>query len=111
GGRRRPARRPVGRRRARRRPPAAPLRPRRGRPARRRRPGAGSHAVQLGPHRRGARRRLPGGRGMSRATAPVRVGVNLLWLVPGEVGGSEEYTLGLMRALSDLAPEDLDVTL
>jgi len=48
---------------------------------------------------------------MSRATAPVRVGVNLLWLVPGEVGGSEEYTLGLMRALSDLAPEDLDVTL
>ena len=42
---------------------------------------------------------------------PVRVGVNLLWLVPGEVGGSEEYTVGLLHALADLAPEDLDVTL
>ncbi len=42
---------------------------------------------------------------------PVRVGVNLLWLVPGEVGGSEEYTVRLLGALADLAPADLDVTL
>ncbi|MEM8926215.1 MAG: glycosyltransferase family 1 protein, partial [Actinomycetota bacterium] len=35
------------------------------------------------------------------------VGVNLLWLVPGVVGGSEEYTLRLLRALGDLEPDDL----
>jgi glycosyltransferase involved in cell wall biosynthesis len=43
--------------------------------------------------------------------APVRVGVNLLWLVPGEVGGSEEYTVRLLGALADLDADDLDVTL
>lgn len=43
--------------------------------------------------------------------APVRVGVNLLWLVPGEVGGSEEYTVRLLDALADLDADDLDVTL
>ena len=42
---------------------------------------------------------------------PVRVGLNLLWLVPGEVGGSEEYTVRLLAALADLDPDDLDVTL
>ncbi|HEY6532917.1 MAG TPA: glycosyltransferase family 1 protein [Acidimicrobiales bacterium] len=42
---------------------------------------------------------------------PVRVGVNLLWLVPGEVGGSEEYTVRLLGALAELAPDDLEVTL
>jgi glycosyltransferase involved in cell wall biosynthesis len=42
---------------------------------------------------------------------PAKVGVNLLWLVPGEVGGSEEYTVRLLGALADLAPDDLDVTL
>jgi glycosyltransferase involved in cell wall biosynthesis len=31
----------------------------------------------------------------------VRVGVNLLWLVPGDVGGSETWTTGLLRALLD----------
>lgn len=31
-----------------------------------------------------------------------RVGMNLLWLVPGEVGGSEEYTVGLLRAYLQL---------
>ena len=41
----------------------------------------------------------------------IRVGVNLLWLVPGEVGGSEEYTVRLLRALADLAPADLEVEL
>lgn len=40
-----------------------------------------------------------------------RIGVNLLWLVPGVVGGSEEYTTRLLRALRDLAPDDLDLTL
>lgn len=37
-----------------------------------------------------------------------RVGMNLLWLVPGEVGGSEEYTVGLLRAylqLNEAHPE------
>lgn len=31
----------------------------------------------------------------------VAVGVNLLWLVPGVVGGSEDYTVGLLEALVD----------
>ncbi len=35
------------------------------------------------------------------------VGVNLLWLVPGVVGGSEEYTLRLLRAVDRLDPNDL----
>ncbi len=44
---------------------------------------------------------------------PVRLGVNLLWLVPNVVGGSEEYTTRLLHALSerDLASDGLDVTL
>ncbi|MGH9274183.1 MAG: glycosyltransferase family 4 protein [Acidimicrobiales bacterium] len=42
---------------------------------------------------------------------PVSVGINLLWLVPGVVGGSEESTLASLRALSDLAPDDLDLRL
>ena len=40
-----------------------------------------------------------------------RVGVNLLWLVPGEVGGSEEYTVRLLTALARERVEDLDVVL
>ena len=40
-----------------------------------------------------------------------RIGVNLLWLVPGEVGGSEEYTVRLLVALGRLDPADLDVVL
>ncbi len=43
--------------------------------------------------------------------APIRVGVNLLWLVPGVVGGSEEYTVRLLHGLADLAPPDLDIEL
>lgn len=39
------------------------------------------------------------------------VGVNLLWLVPGVVGGSEEYTVRLLTALDDLAPADLRLRL
>lgn len=29
-----------------------------------------------------------------------RVGINLLWLVPGDVGGSEDYAVGLVRELT-----------
>jgi glycosyltransferase involved in cell wall biosynthesis len=39
----------------------------------------------------------------------VSVGINLLWLVPGEVGGSEESTLASVRALLDLSAPDLDL--
>jgi len=47
-----------------------------------------------------------GGRG-----GPLHVGVNLLWLVPGVVGGSEEYTTRLLRALAEATPRDLRLTL
>ncbi len=39
------------------------------------------------------------------------VGVNLLWLVPGVVGGSEEYTTRLLRAVAEQPPTDLRLTL
>ena len=42
---------------------------------------------------------------------PLRVGVNLLWLVPGVVGGSEEYTTRLLRGLAQDLPPDLHLTL
>ena len=42
---------------------------------------------------------------------PLRVGVNLLWLVPGVVGGSEEYTTRALLALAEQRPSDLDVKL
>jgi alpha-1,3-rhamnosyl/mannosyltransferase len=38
----------------------------------------------------------------------VRVGCNLLWLVPGRVGGSEEATVALLRNIAEQKPEDLD---
>lgn len=41
----------------------------------------------------------------------LRVGVNLLWLLPGAVGGSEEYTTRALRGLAELAPPDLQLTL
>lgn len=44
---------------------------------------------------------------MTRAT----IGINLLWLVPGEVGGSEESTLASIRALVALADPALDLRL
>jgi len=40
----------------------------------------------------------------------VKVGVNLLWLRPGVVGGSEQYLTRLLVGLAELAPADLDVT-
>ena len=42
---------------------------------------------------------------------PLRVGVNLLWLVPGDVGGSEEYVCRLLEGLADLDGHDLELTL
>ena len=36
---------------------------------------------------------------------PARLGVNLLFLVPGEVGGSEIYARNLLRAMHGLQPE------
>ncbi len=39
------------------------------------------------------------------------IGVNLLWLEPGVVGGSEEYTLSLLRAVHDLDPLDIELKL
>lgn len=41
----------------------------------------------------------------------IRVGVNLLWLVPSEVGGSSEYTIRLLRALREAGGGDLEVML
>ena len=37
--------------------------------------------------------------------------VNLLWLVPGVVGGSEESTTDALRAVGDAAPDGLDLLL
>ena len=41
----------------------------------------------------------------------VRVGINLLWLVPGVVGGSEEQTTGLLSAIARCPPRDIEITL
>jgi len=41
----------------------------------------------------------------------LRVGVNLLWLVPGVVGGSEEYTTRLLAGVAEAAPPDIEVVL
>jgi len=46
-----------------------------------------------------------------RRQAPKRIGLNVLWLVPGVVGGSEEYTTRLIEAVIDLAPDDLEFVL
>jgi alpha-1,3-rhamnosyl/mannosyltransferase len=43
--------------------------------------------------------------------SPPRVGVNLLWLAPGEVGGSEDYCIGLLRAVARRRPDPLPVDL
>jgi glycosyltransferase involved in cell wall biosynthesis len=42
---------------------------------------------------------------MTVANAPLAVGVNLLWCLPGEVGGSEEYLARQLAGLHDAAPE------
>lgn len=40
-----------------------------------------------------------------------RIGVNLLWLVPGDVGGSEESTVASLRALAAQRHDDLGLRL
>jgi alpha-1,3-rhamnosyl/mannosyltransferase len=42
---------------------------------------------------------------------PLRVGANLLWLVPGVVGGSEEYSTRLLAAFAEDRPDGIDLTL
>lgn len=44
------------------------------------------------------------------ASLPGRIGVNLLWMVPDVVGGSEDATVALLHALGDAYP-DLDLVL
>ncbi|HEX2196659.1 MAG TPA: glycosyltransferase family 1 protein [Actinomycetota bacterium] len=44
-------------------------------------------------------------------TEPRRVGINLLWMVPGVVGGSETYTTRLLSGLAEHSSPDLDYTL
>lgn len=39
----------------------------------------------------------------------ITVVANLAWLVPGDVGGSEEYTTRLLAAAGRLAPTDIDL--
>ena len=41
----------------------------------------------------------------------IRVAANLAWLVPGRVGGSEEYTVRLLSAVIAAAPDDIDLRL
>lgn len=40
-----------------------------------------------------------------------RIGINLLWLLPEEAGGAEEYAIRLLRALDEVAGDALDITL
>jgi glycosyltransferase involved in cell wall biosynthesis len=40
-----------------------------------------------------------------------RVGCNLLWLVPGAVGGSETAVVSLLREIGDRQPEDVELSL
>lgn len=40
-----------------------------------------------------------------------KVGINLLWMVPGVVGGSETYTTRLLSGLAEQSSEDLHYTL
>ena len=40
-----------------------------------------------------------------------RIGINLLWLLPEEAGGAEEYAIRLLRALDEVAVDALDITL
>jgi glycosyltransferase involved in cell wall biosynthesis len=40
-----------------------------------------------------------------------KIGFNLLWLVPGVVGGTEEATVELLRTLADEPPDDIEYRL
>ena len=57
-----------------------------------------------------APRAAPGGARDRRAGGVAHIGWNLLWMDPGVVGGSEEYTVRLLGALLDASPTDLRVT-
>jgi glycosyltransferase involved in cell wall biosynthesis len=41
----------------------------------------------------------------------LRIGINLLWLLPEEAGGAEEYAVRVLRALGDEAADQVEVTL
>ncbi len=41
----------------------------------------------------------------------MKVGCNLLWLVPGQVGGTETATVALLRQLAADRPDDIDLSL
>ena len=41
----------------------------------------------------------------------MKVGCNLLWLVPGSVGGTETATVSLLREIADDPPDDVELTL
>ena len=79
------------------------------RAARRGGPGPGRH-LHLGPH--GRRRWSAAYRDGGRRGVTATVGVNLLWLVPGEVGGSEQSTVASApRPPSTGRTADLDLRL
>ena len=40
-------------------------------------------------------------------SGPARIGVDLLWLVPGDVGGSEEYAVRTLLAYAAHGPADV----
>lgn len=48
---------------------------------------------------------------MTERAKRLRVGVNLLWLVPDVVGGSEEYTTRLLSGVAEQAPDDIELVL
>ena len=48
-----------------------------------------------------------GGRVSSGRSGPSRIAVDLLWLVPGDVGGSEEYAVRTLLAFARHGPTDL----
>jgi len=45
------------------------------------------------------------------ASRPARLGANLLWLVPGVVGGSEDYTVRLLDSFVRSDQDEVDLTL
>lgn len=48
---------------------------------------------------------------MSGAGGRARVGVNLMWLVPGVVGGTEQAMVKTLTAILDDPPDDIDYTI
>src|SRR6516225_2111184 len=54
----------------------------------------------------------PSGKSLSaRNTGRRRIAMNLLWLIPGYVGGGEEYMVRLLEAFAELSPHDLELSL